>query len=292
MDDITLFEGNNELNIAMVPILVEVEVSRLTFDGTATPSLITKREGDGADHANQFFKFNIKYKNNLGYPVWLHPFFAFGTWVGEVFIPYSPQCSFEVREQGLIEANPRQGKKYDCVDDWVRLGGAGVNRAAKNMSEYFPDDNLYTERAYLKVPAGGSNNTGFDGVGIGAHARSKSTDTGWGSGWYEPPCLACRVEYRGVVDYGGWRQAFPPLDLDIAIKSKVYRCDYYEETGHGYLVDTGTEVWGGLLNCAHITNAWGSWIEYHSGDKYKYTWCWVKPDNGGWKETSPPDWWE
>ena len=43
---------------------------------------------------------------------------------------------------------------YAMDGEWMRLGGAGMARAARNMFIDFPDDNLWTSRAYLKVPAG------------------------------------------------------------------------------------------------------------------------------------------
>lgn len=213
--------------------------------------------------ADQKFSFNINYKNNGSFPVWLHPYFAFGTWVGGVFIPYSPQ-----RDLITYISTWEDDMGYAFDDEWMRLGGAGMARAAKNMVIDFPDDNLWTSRAYLKVPAGGSKSTGFDNVLIGHNARSIVAP-------YPPiknkEYLVLQCEYRGVTDYTNPREVFEALDLDIAIKSKVYECKY-SDTVHSSLVDTGIEVWGGLLDCAQIAHAWGSWIEYHSGDKYVYTW--------------------
>ncbi|MBA7680287.1 hypothetical protein ES703_88601 [subsurface metagenome] len=145
-------------------------------------------------------------------------------------------------------------------------------RAARNMFIDFPDDNLWTSRAYLKVPAGGFQSTGFNNVLIGHNARSIVAP-------YPPistkEYLVLQSTVRGETWYYDPREVFEPLDLDIAIKSKVYKCEYYETIHgeiHGRLVDTGIEVWGGLLGCAQIAHAWGSWEEYHSGRWIYYTW--------------------
>ena len=216
--------------------------------------------------ADQKFNFNINYRNNGSFPVWLHPYFAFGTWIGEVFTPYFPQ-------QDLITYVPtwEDDMGYAWDGEWMRLGGAGMARTARNMSIDFPDDNLYTERAYLKVPAGGSKSTGFDNVLIGGNARSIVAPYPPVPTW---EYLVLQLTVSGAISYYDPREVFEALDLDVAIKSKVYECEYYEANGeiHGRLVDTGLEVWGGLLGCAQIAHAWGSWSEYHSGHTLNYTW--------------------
>lgn len=217
--------------------------------------------------ADQKFNFNINYRNNSSFPLWLHPYFAFGTWVGGVFIPYSPQ-------RDLITYVPtwEDDMGYAFDGEWMRLGGAGMARAARNMFIDFPDDNLYTERAYLKVPASGVKSTGFDNVLVGHNARSIVAP-------YPPistkEYLVLQSTAIGETWYYEPRDIFEALNLDIAIKSKVYECEYYEAANgeiHGRLVDTGIEVWGGLLGCAQIAHAWGSWSEYHAGHYIYYTW--------------------
>jgi len=141
-------------------------------------------------------------------------------------------------------------------------------------------DTLYMSRAYLKVPAGGTAGTGFSNVPVNREARSSPVVDDEMEGWQPqtPPFIALFVTRRSSITLVDWREAvLPPLDLDWAIKSEVWRYEPPEDYDgvYGRLVSTGIEVWGVLLGAAHLTNAWGSWSKYVQGYTNSYEWKWV-----------------
>ena len=152
-------------------------------------------------------------------------------------------------------------------------------------------DTLYMSRAYLKVPAGSTAETGFSNIQIERNARSSPVEGELGWKPQTPPFLILFITKRGRTSISDWKEAVQsPLDLDWAIKSDVWRYAPPEEYGgiYGKLVDTGIEVWGVLLGATHLTNAWGSWSRYVSGYTNYHEWKWVDIDGN---PTSPPDWW-
>lgn len=273
------------------------EVSRITFNGIGglgvSPSRLTKRESYNRGTSSnpiypdyEMFSFGISFRNSLDYDVWVQPFFAFGKW-NSAFVPYSPQEDLINR---YLLTDP--DRFYNIKNDYIDLSAMEAGATGRNMTNKI-SDTLYMSRAYLKVPAHGEAETGFDNILIGKNARSiREYDAEWATWAYlGQPCLALLATYRTVVGaITVMGKALPPLDLDIDVKSKVWRYQPPEEYGgvYGNLLDLGLEIWGGLLGAAHITNAWGSWTEVHSGDTYWLEWAWI--DQKG-NRVAPPDWW-
>jgi len=245
---------------------------------------LTKRELDSRDIAEQRFSFGITYRNNLPHDVFLQPMFAFGTWQNNIFVPYSPQ-------ERIIETRPfGTDQHYAMKDDYIDLSGMESAFTGRNMTNKI-SDTLYMSRAYLKVPAGGTAETGFSNIQVNKEARSSGVVNDEMEGWQPktPPFLAIFVTRRSTT-LMDWKEAvLPPLDLDWAIKSEVFRYELLEGEIYGRLVDMGIEVWGVLLGAAHMTNAWGTWSRYVQGYTNYYEWRWVNI-NG--ELTGAPDWWE
>ena len=297
MSDLILTQGNNELNISLIPI-VGVEVSRITFNGTGGNlvdgfyeclSRLTKREYGSAPNEPQQFSFGITFRNKLNYEVWLDVYFALGLWNG-IFTPYSPQGN-------LIAAYYPEGgidtKSYAVKNNYMWLGAnPEYYYTGRNMTEF------YGKGYFLVVPSGGEAETGLDGVYINKHARSI-----YPPNYSVEPLLALyfKTLQDGEVINEGYntrnvREPLPPLDLDIGVYAHVYR--YEEVVGPkgtaARLVDTGLEVVGGLLNATHITNAWGSWSKAADwpGRTIHYKWEWVRYIEPQVFEPCPaPAWW-
>jgi len=244
---------------------------------------LTKREPDGRDIAEQKFSFGITYRNNLPHDVFLQPMFAFGSWSNGIFVPYTPQ-------DRIIETYPfGTTKHYAMKDNYIDLSGMSSAFTGRNMTNKI-SDTLYMSRAYLKVPAGGTAGTGFSNVPVNREARSSPVVDDEMEGWQPktPPFLALFVT-RFTKLLSDWKEAvLPPLDLDWAIKSEVFRYELLEGEIYGRLVNMNMDVWGILLGAAHLTNAWGTWSNYVSGHTNYMEWAWV--DIKG-NPTAPPAWW-
>ena len=288
------------------PTTPAVETSSIIFDEIGgnlvnglynSPTRLTKREFGSAPNESQTFSFSLAFRNKLDYEVWLDVYFAFGNWVNGIFTPYSPQGS-------LFKAYYPEGgvdtKDYIVKNNYMWLGASGTGLTGRNMSPF------YGKGYFLIVPPGGEAETGFDNVYINKHACSI-----YPPNYSAIPLLALysRTLDNGVtvIDEGYMRRSerepLPPLDLDIGVLANIYK--YRESVGPKgptvSLDNTGMVTIGGLLNAAHITNAWGSWEMPRDwpGRITYYKWEWVRcitPPalfrEGVYEPCPAPDWWQ
>lgn len=204
--DIVLVEGNNELNVEMVPIaLVGVEILSITLDKT----MLVEEDA---------FTISITFSNPLDYDVWVKPEFGFGLLTGEPleFVleppvgPPRPRLILKGFEAEAVlsgweyyyEPHGYSGRNTK----WVDLGHP--QHPGSNMPQFVYDPDgipvlMAGGECWLKVPAKGQATTSRRWY-ISNSARSR--------GW---------IEWRGI----GWGrypihhvEVYPPIDLDVCVK--------------------------------------------------------------------------
>jgi len=187
--DVSLDEGNNELNAQMIPEGGEEpppEEEGVTLSNvTLNPTALIEQEA---------FTFTLTFSNPHDYDVWVHPEFTLGKLIGEVFTPEAVLASLGWSGSALEISMNGKMETLDLGIDFCK--GSGMT-----FYIYTPDGRALTSGspAYLKVPANGQATTSKRWY-ISSKARSD-----------------CYVTFTYGYPTGYVCNVFPPIDLDARV---------------------------------------------------------------------------
>ncbi|GAI90829.1 unnamed protein product, partial [marine sediment metagenome] len=166
--DIVLVEGNNELNVQLVPIApVGVEITGISVSPTTLTTARHEYETSlGLGFWGDPFTIRITFSNPFDMDIWVRPDYAFGHLTG-VPLEYVAGIlkGFTAEEllyfRWLMDTEYMEGD-YSYTVDWQKL--YDVQNAGSNMPQFVKDPDGIAVLAgggdcWLKIPAGGQATT-------------------------------------------------------------------------------------------------------------------------------------